>query len=83
MKLDALLSTIILVSFLVTIMMAVGSYVAYKLREARRPHLGDDHRSLRAIPDDAIPAGESVFFEQVRAIDVADATREGRGALRG
>ena len=34
MKLDALLSTIILVSFLVTIMMAVGSYVAYKLREA-------------------------------------------------
>ena len=68
MKLDALLSTIILVSFLVTIMMAVGSYVAYKLREARRPHLGEDHRSLLA--DDASATGESVFFEQIRALDV-------------
>jgi hypothetical protein len=73
MKLDALLSTIILVSFLVTIMMAVGSYVAYKLREARRPHLGDDHRTSRALTDDAGAAGESVFFEQVRTLDVADA----------
>ena len=69
MKLDALLSTIILVSFLVTIMMAVGSYVAYKLREARRPHPGPDPASLHAaVPD----AGESVFFEQVRARDVTD-----------
>lgn len=83
MKLDALLSTIILVSFLVTIMMAVGSYVAYKLREARRPHLGDDHGSFRALPDDALAPGESVFFEQIRAIDVADAAREGIGARRG
>ena len=38
MRIDTLLSTIILVSFLVTILMAVGSYAAYKLREARRPH---------------------------------------------
>jgi heme/copper-type cytochrome/quinol oxidase subunit 2 len=38
MRIDALLSTIILVSFLVTILMAVGSYAAYKLRERRRPH---------------------------------------------
>ena len=37
MRIDTLLSTIILVSFLVTIVMAVGSYAAYKLREARRP----------------------------------------------
>ncbi|MGH7617615.1 MAG: hypothetical protein ACREPM_10335 [Gemmatimonadaceae bacterium] len=37
MRIDTLLSTIILVSFLVTILMAVGSYAAYKLREARRP----------------------------------------------
>ncbi|MDQ6635615.1 MAG: hypothetical protein M3Z10_12770 [Gemmatimonadota bacterium] len=79
MKLDALLSTIILVSFLVTIMMAVGSYVAYKLREARRPHLGDDHRTLRALSDDARASGESVFFEQVHTLDVADA---GLGARR-
>jgi hypothetical protein len=80
MKLDALLSTIILVSFLVTIMMAVGSYVAYKLREARRPHLGDDHRALRALAEDASATGESVFFEQVRTLDVGDADV---GARRG
>ena len=79
MKLDALLSTIILVSFLVTIMMAVGSYVAYKLREARRPHLGDDHRTLGALAEGASTAGESVFFEHVRTLDVADA---GLGARR-
>jgi len=72
MKLDALLSTIILVSFLVTIMMAVGSYVAYKLREARRPHPAPDHASLHALVDDAGASGTSVFFEQVRARDVTD-----------
>jgi hypothetical protein len=51
-----LLSTIILVSFLVTIVMAVGSYVAYKLREARRPRL-------------ELPAadGESAYFERIVA----------------
>ncbi len=58
MKLDALLSTIILVSFLVTIMMAVGSYFAYKLREARRPV---------AAADDAIASGDSAFFEPLTA----------------
>jgi hypothetical protein len=82
MKLDALLSTIILVSFLVTIMMAVGSYVAYKLREARRPHLGDDHRSFRSLADDASAAGESVFFEQVHTLDAANVDA-GLGARRG
>jgi hypothetical protein len=56
MRIDTLLSTIILVSFLVTILMAVGSYAAYKLREARRP---------RAEP----PASseESRFFERIAA----------------
>ena len=39
MQLDAFLATIILVSFLITIVMAVGSYGAYKLRERRRPTL--------------------------------------------
>ena len=37
MNLDAFLATIIIVSFLITIVMAVGSYGAYKLRERRRP----------------------------------------------
>ena len=60
MKLDSLLSTIILVTFLVTIIMAIGSYAAYKLREGRRPP------AIRAHAD-----GESAFFERVRAEDVA------------
>jgi hypothetical protein len=62
MSLDSLLSTIILVTFLVTITMAVGSYVAYKLREGRHPPVGRTH-----------PAGESAFFERVRAEEVARA----------
>jgi hypothetical protein len=56
MSINLLLSTIILVSFLVTIVMAVGSYVAYKLREARRPRV-----------EVAGPKGESAFFERVTA----------------
>ena len=56
MSLNLLLSTIILVSFLITIVMAVGSYVAYKLREARRPQLD-------AFAND----GESAYFERVTA----------------
>ena len=56
MRIDTLLSTIILVSFLVTILMAVGSYAAYKLREARRP---------RAEP--ILQGDESLFFERIRA----------------
>ena len=56
MHFDTLLSTIILVSFLVTIVMAIGSYAAYKLREARRP---------RAVP--AAPNDESPYFERITA----------------
>ena len=58
MRIDTLLSTIILVSFLVTIVMAVGSYAAYKLREARRP---------RADP--VPPAEASPYFDRVTADD--------------
>jgi heme/copper-type cytochrome/quinol oxidase subunit 2 len=64
MQLDALLSTIILVTFVVTVIMAVGSYVAYKLREGRRP----DTHAPRV-------AGESPFFERLNADDIARATR--------
>jgi hypothetical protein len=56
MSLNLLLSTIILVSFLITIVMAVGSYVAYKLREARRPQL-----------ELAAADGESPYFERITA----------------
>jgi hypothetical protein len=58
MRIDTLLSTIILVSFLVTILMAVGSYAAYKLREARRP---------RADPPPV--SNRSPYFERVVADD--------------
>ena len=58
MSVNLLLSTIILVSFLVTIVMAVGSYVAYKLREARRPRI-----------EITAPSGESPFFERITADD--------------
>jgi len=34
---NAVLSTIIIVAFVVTIVLAVGSYMLYKLRERRRP----------------------------------------------
>jgi heme/copper-type cytochrome/quinol oxidase subunit 2 len=37
MSANALLSTVILVSFIVTIVLAVGSYMAYKYRERRQP----------------------------------------------
>jgi hypothetical protein len=60
MSINLLLSTIVLVSFLVTIVMAVGSYVAYKLREARRPRLDIAITS----PD------ESPYFERIRADDL-------------
>ena len=58
MRIDGLLSTIILVSFLVTIVMAVGSYAAYKLREARRP------RAAPAPVSDASP-----YFERITSDD--------------
>ena len=73
MKLDALLSTVILVSFLVTIMMAVGSYFAYKLREARRPQAASERATAGALAGDA--RGPSVFFEQLHEADLARPTR--------
>jgi hypothetical protein len=60
MSFDTLLSTVILVSFLVTIIMAIGSYAAYKLRENRRPK-----------PEDLATGMESVFFERITADDPA------------
>ena len=61
MTLDTLLSTIILVAFLVTIVMAVGSYVAYKLREARHPYGAAALAAARAT----LAEGESPYFERV------------------
>ena len=54
MSFTSLLSTVVLVSFLVTIVMAIGSYAAYKLRENRRPQI---------LP--ITTATESAYFERI------------------
>lgn len=54
MSINALLSTVILVSFIVTLVLAAGSYFAYKMRDrGRAPTLHGE------------AAGEPVFFERV------------------
>ncbi len=52
MDVNMLLATIVLVSFVVTVVLAIGSYVAYKLRESRRP------RAVAATGD------EPIYFER-------------------
>lgn len=52
MSVNALLSTIILVTFIVTVVLAVGSYAAYKVRERRRPEAS------------RLTSDEPVFFER-------------------
>jgi hypothetical protein len=59
MSFTSLLSTVVLVSFLVTIIMAVGSYAAYKLRENRGP-----------VIEPLATEGESLFFERITAADL-------------
>jgi len=49
---NTVLSTIIIVAFVVTIVLAVGSYMLYKLREHRRPKSPFD------------PSTENIFFER-------------------
>ncbi len=83
MKLDALLSTVILVSFLVTIIMAIGSYAAYKLREARRPHVEPPHSIAHGGEREVIASADPTFFERVKAADVAHPTRQRPGVPRG
>jgi hypothetical protein len=54
MTIETLFSTIILVAFLVTIFLAMGSYAAYKWRESRRPK--------HAAPTSG---GEPMYFERI------------------
>jgi len=70
---------IILVSFLVTIMMAVGSYGRVQAARGAPPASGRRSPGPARTDGDATAAGESVFFEHVRTLDVADA---GLGARR-
>jgi hypothetical protein len=71
MELDAFLATIILVSFLITIVMAVGSYGAYKLRERRRPTQDGGAAAV---------GGERPFFVRLDATSFDDDEPRGRGA---
>jgi hypothetical protein len=65
MTLDKLFSTIILVAFLVTIFLAMGSYAAYKWRESRRPKL-----------DEQAASDEPVYFERITlGVDDDDTAR--------
>ena len=52
MDLNSVLSTIIIVAFVVTVVLAVGSYMLYKLRERRRPRQAFD------------PSTQNIFFER-------------------
>lgn len=52
-NINTLMSTVIMVSFIVTIVLAVGSYWAYKIRERRKP------KGVR-VEDEA-----PVFFERI------------------
>ena len=63
MSFTSLLSTVVLVSFLVTIIMAIGSYAAYKLRENRRPELGP-----------ATLDSESLYFERITSDELASSS---------
>jgi hypothetical protein len=47
MNLIPLLSTIILIATIVTIIIAVGSYLAFKVREARSPESAEDSAQKR------------------------------------
>jgi hypothetical protein len=62
MSFAAFIATVIIVLFLVTIMMAVGSYGAYKLRERRRP------APSARVPGSG-PEG-STFFERIDASEL-------------
>ena len=54
MSVNALLSTVILVAFVVTVVLAVGSYLAYKIRE--RSRAPTSYVNIEGTP---------IFFERV------------------
>lgn len=64
-NINTLMSTVIMVSFIVTIVLAVGSYWAYKIRERRKP------KGTR-VEDEA-----PVFFERIYPPQRARVTEPG------
>jgi hypothetical protein len=77
MSINQLLSTVILVAFIVTLVLAVGSYMAYKARERRRPtgaRTGGDGAPV--FFERVYPTGRADVATAVAAVgDDADATR--------
>ena len=73
-SINTLMSTVIMVSFIVTIVLALGSYLAYKVRERRRP------RTARRPEDDA-----PVYFERFYPAhaDAAPTSASSSGATPG
>ena len=74
MSVNALLSTVILVAFIVTVVLAVGSYLAYKIRE--RSRAPTSYVNIEGTP---------IFFERVypgrgSQTPSADVSREAGGA---
>jgi heme/copper-type cytochrome/quinol oxidase subunit 2 len=69
MKLDwvNILATVIFVSIVVTLILAVASYFAYKVREARRPKTAAELRQEGKM---------KVFFEEYRPEESATRARE-------
>jgi hypothetical protein len=61
MSFAAFVATVIIVLFLVTIVMAIGSYGAYKLRERRRPG---------RLPSEQTADSEGSFFERIDASEL-------------
>ena len=70
-NINTIMSTVIMVSFIVTIVLAVGSYWAYKLRERRKP-------KGKRVEDEA-----PVFFERIYPVPPAVVGLTADGAVTG
>ncbi len=62
MSLPQILSIVILISFVVTVVLALASYTVYKLRERRRPRTAEQSEAApqwfeRVPPPEASPGG--------------------------
>ena len=73
-NINTIMSTVIMVSFIVTIVLAVGSYWAYKLRERRKP------KSVRAA-DEAPVFFERVYPPQSSTAGAAEATGDAAAGI--
>ena len=71
-NINTIMSTVIMVSFIVTIVLAIGSYWAYKLRERRKP------KGVRA-EDEAPVFFERIYPAQQKTVSAGSASADGDG----